>query len=68
MQKGPRSPRCRPLLHVYAGTRVRAVGMAAAEVEKLDELVKERVRLEKGKTLYSLDHPSMRSMACASAA
>ena len=33
------------------------VGMAAAEVEKLDELVKERVRLEKGKTLYSLDHP-----------
>ena len=44
------------------------VGMAAAEVEKLDELVKERVRLEKGKTLYSLDHPSMRSMACASAA
>ena len=33
------------------------VGMAAAEVEKLDELVKERVRVEKGKTLYSLDHP-----------
>lgn len=33
------------------------VGMAAAEVEKLDELVKERVRLEKGKMLYSLDHP-----------
>lgn len=31
------------------------VGMAAAEVEKLDELVKERVRLEKGKTLFSLD-------------
>ncbi len=33
------------------------VGMAAAEVEKLDELVKERVRLEKGKSLYSLNHP-----------
>ena len=33
------------------------VGMAAAEVEKLDELVKERVRVEKGKTLFSLDHP-----------
>ena len=27
------------------------------EVEKLDELVKERVRLEKGKPLYSLNHP-----------
>ncbi len=31
------------------------VGMAAAEVEKLDELVKERVRLEKGKPLYALN-------------
>ncbi|CUK17216.1 Fumarate and nitrate reduction regulatory protein [Achromobacter sp. 2789STDY5608615] len=38
------------------------VGMAAAEVEKLDELVKERVRLEKGKTLYSLDHPPGRRL------
>lgn len=33
------------------------VGMAAAEVEKLDELVKDRVRLEKGKPLYALDDP-----------
>lgn len=33
------------------------VGMAAAEVEKLDELVKERVRVEKGKALYTLDQP-----------
>jgi len=30
------------------------VGMAAAEVEQLDELVKERVRVEKGKPLYVL--------------
>ncbi len=33
------------------------VGMAASEVEKLDDLVKERVRVEKGKTLYELDSP-----------
>ncbi|EWM43608.1 cyclic nucleotide-binding domain protein [Bordetella holmesii 30539] len=29
--------------------------MAAAEVEKLDDLIKERVRIEKGHTLYELD-------------
>lgn len=33
------------------------VGMAASEVEKLDDLVKERVRVEKGKPLYELDAP-----------
>lgn len=33
------------------------VGMPANEVEKLDELVKERVRVERGKTLYELDDP-----------
>ncbi|AOB26403.1 MULTISPECIES: oxygen-responsive transcriptional regulator Btr [Bordetella] len=33
------------------------VGMPANEVEKLDELVKERVRVERGKSLYELDDP-----------
>lgn len=33
------------------------VGMPANEVEKLDELVKERVRVERGKPLYELDDP-----------
>ncbi|SUV68208.1 fumarate and nitrate reduction regulatory protein [Bordetella avium] len=33
------------------------IGMAAAEVEKLDDLVKERVRIEKGHTLYELGTP-----------
>lgn len=32
------------------------VGMAAIEVEQLDDLVQERVRIEKGKSLYALDH------------
>lgn len=31
------------------------VGMAANEVEQLDDLVQERVRVEKGKSLYALD-------------
>ncbi|NYT35254.1 helix-turn-helix domain-containing protein [Allopusillimonas soli] len=34
------------------------VGMAPDEVEKLDELVKERIRVSKGATLFSLDDPA----------
>ncbi|HYG43744.1 MAG TPA: helix-turn-helix domain-containing protein [Bordetella sp.] len=33
------------------------VGMAQADVEQLDELVQERVRVEKGKPLYTLQDP-----------
>ncbi len=34
------------------------LGMTRAEVEKLDELVRERVRLRKGETLFSLGDPA----------
>src|SRR5690606_40772737 len=50
----PDSPHCSTCMlgHVCI-----PVGMAANEVEQLDELVQERVRVEKGKSLYTLQDP-----------
>ncbi|MCD0503612.1 helix-turn-helix domain-containing protein [Bordetella petrii] len=50
----PDSPQCSSCMlgHVCV-----PVGMAAADVEHLDDLVQERVRVEKGKHLYTLQDP-----------